>query len=190
MPMIPIPRDIHWPEHLGRITHSWIFESPLLIFKIEDASFGLDTQQSIVEILRYLHKKFDVRIICVEGSAGTFRDFSEVRRKLSAKKIEVAFSTRHLTGAEYLALTSDLPLFLYGVEDQEQYLNHTAALAQTYRGQTVTLSLLNKLKLQIDILKRAIFSDSLYEFDQTLEKYESGDWNLHGIVDLLSPLCL
>jgi hypothetical protein len=144
--MNEIPQDFYFPRNLGQINQSKTFDSPLMIFKIENTSFGFDTQQGIIELLPYLHRQFGVQVICLEGASGSFRDFSKLRKNLPPEQMErlktqlkKEMEEGTITGPEYVTMTSDLPLTLYGVENAEQYKQHGQALAQTHYGNKITL---------------------------------------------------
>lgn len=182
-----VAQDWYLPKHLGRVSQTRTFDSPLLIFKLEDASFGIDVQKGIIELLPYLHQEFGVRLVCVEGAAGDFQNLAEIRKNLDTAKVEQLkreLSEMHITGAEFVMLTTDLPLTLYGVENADQYQKHRQALAQTHYGHKTTL-LIRKLKQLVTALKQSVYTPELFAFDQAAAQFEKGELKLHEFVQVL-----
>ena len=134
------------PPDSGHVTELVEAKSPSRrIILIQDAHQNIEAQRHIAEILAQLVERNGLKLILIEGGSGDvglgrFRKMSTPagRRELA----EHFLKTGMASGPEYLAMTSDWGLVLWGVEDPKLYdSNFSAFLLQQKLGPELEASL-------------------------------------------------
>lgn len=169
--------DFSLPENLGRVTQAASFDSPFVIFKLEDAYFAIDTQKGLIEILRYLNHQYDIKLVCLEGASGDFFDFSQIKRLLHQedhRELQKMFRERTLSGPEYIAITGEMPLKLFGTDDPDQYTKNVDALTQTQLGNNDLNFVFESLEKYVSTLREIYYPPELFAFDTALRQYNTG----------------
>jgi len=179
-----------WPDRLGTLRHDVRFDSPFRIFKIEDAQFGMDVQDGMVDVLTFLATTLKLRLVCLEGASGEIRS-EELKAMLEPgeeDRVRAEFRQRHISAPEYLALATDLPLRLFGAENPEQYRMNTEALIQAHLSGRATDSLFEIMERQVAVLTANLCNPRLQHFEKSLAAYDRRELGLGELVqDVVLP---
>jgi hypothetical protein len=173
------------PAKLGAIGDAEWFEfSPYLIFKIQDASFGIDVREGTVDLLRHLHERHGLTLVCVEGGAdeSLIPATKAVLKPHDLPWLKNEFEAGRLSGPEYLALTSDIPLIIHGVEDARQYVKNIDALNQAHQYESRIEGGFKELERRVDEMKTHVYDQRLLEFDRALAEHRAGTIGLTDFV--------
>lgn len=183
------PLDSYWPQAAGSISETATFDSPYRIFKIEDTHYGIDVQKGMLGVLRFLHREYGITLTGLEGAEGDLliAEIKSVIRPDEVKQLDGLLKTKVLTAPEYLALTSDLPLELYGVEQRNLYDKNQEALKQAAASYDLSKRLFEILKGHVASLKEAVCGPDLLAFERAVADYEAGEISLKTFV--LNWLC-
>lgn len=170
-------------------------QSPITIFLIEDIHCNFEAQLKISKIVAELSKRCGASLVFAEGAKGsvqtdlfgTFPD-QKVRERVSRKFLKKGF----LTGPEYLAIAhfDDLPLKIYGIEDEKLYLENDMAFKKVYKRRESTKRFIKKLSSLIETLKQKYFSQELLVLDQSVQNYQNGKITLMDYLHQLDEIGL
>lgn len=166
----------HWPPNMGSISEAKFFDSPYLVFKVEDAGYEVDFQEGMLKTLRYLHDQYDVNLICLEGAVGELVDLPHIKAILTptdSERLPSLLQDRTLSAPEYLALTSDFPLVLEGIEQGNLYGDNTEALQLASKCYKLAEPLFLALQKHVDQLSERVLGDRLGAFVRAQRNYES-----------------
>jgi 2-phospho-L-lactate transferase/gluconeogenesis factor (CofD/UPF0052 family) len=160
----------------GLVKSKYVGRGGKLIVHIQDAHCNFEAQSNIVNILENLYKNYNVSFISVEGADGIidttwFKSFpdEEIRKEVATyfmKKGEI-------TGPEFLAITSDYPIKLFGAETRSYYIQNLNAFTSSYPQKEEVENYLNSIKAVIEKLKNYIYSKDLKLMDSKMRDYES-----------------
>lgn len=175
------PYDVVIPEDAGRIKEVYKApESKGVVVHIQDAHCHYEAQSNISKIVEHLIQNYVLNLAAVEGSTGEI-DTSPFRNMPNQdSKIEVAdyyMKKGRITGPEYLSITGPYNFSIWGIEDEDMYLNNYDAFLKTIKVQEEMGKYCAELKLVIDTLKARMYPSELREFDNRLtsfaDKFES-----------------
>ncbi len=181
-PLIEVdPYDVVIPEEAGRIKEVHKAENPKgVVVHIQDAHCNYEAQANIAKIVEHLIKNYQVSLAAVEGSTGLIdtTPFRTMASKDSKSEIADYYMKKgRVTGPEYLSITGPYNFTLWGIEDEDKYLNNYDAFLKTIKFQEEMKKYCAELKLVIDTLKARIYPAELKEFDNRLtsftDKFES-----------------
>ena len=106
-----------------------------LVIHIQDAHCNYEAQTNISKILENLSKAYNVNLVSVEGADGFidtswFKAFpdAEIRKEVA----DYFMKKGEITGAEFLSITEDYPIKLYGAENRDLYIKNLNAFTSTY----------------------------------------------------------
>lgn len=175
------PYEIVIPEDAGRIKE--VYKAPnakQVVVHIQDAHCNYEAQSNISKVVEHLIKNYVLNLAAVEGSTGMI-DTSPFRNMPNQEsKVEVAdyyMKKGRVTGPEFLSITGPYNFTIWGIEDEDMYLNNYDAFLKTIKFQTEMEKYCAELKLVIDTLKARLYNKELKEFDNRLvsftDKFES-----------------
>ncbi|MFA5147200.1 MAG: hypothetical protein WC515_07490 [Candidatus Omnitrophota bacterium] len=174
--IITNPEKVVIPREFGLVKSKFIGNSGKLVVHIQDAHCNYEAQSNIAKILENLIKNYGLSLVSVEGADGFvdtswFKAFpdEEVRREVAAyfmKKGEI-------TGPEFLSITTDYPIKLFGAETRSYYLQNLNAFTSSYPLKDATEKYYNQVKAVLNRLKIYIYNDELKAFDSKTEEYVS-----------------
>lgn len=162
------PTKIFISKEYGRIREVFKGNKDKLIIAIQDAHCNFEAQTNISRILDSLVKNNGLSFVFLEGSSGvidpllftTFPD-EEIRKEVATYFMKKG----KINGAEFLAITSDTPPQLYGVETKEYYLANLNAFTKTLEGRKKVKPACLSVKNALQRLKGYIYSRSLKQLD-------------------------
>ncbi|MCX5665841.1 MAG: hypothetical protein NT036_02165, partial [Candidatus Omnitrophica bacterium] len=180
---ISIPKDVAVTKEVYKSTNG----DDRTIINIQDAHSSLAAQESIVSILDSLVTNYDMQLVAIEGSAGyvdtsllkTFPD--ESIRKNTAKYL---MKKGKMSAGEFLSVTSDKNIALYGIEDKGLYTENVEEFKRVFEIQGSTAKDIANLISALDGLKERIYSDDLKALDKNSVLHKDGKitftdrWNL------------
>ncbi len=179
-----------WPRRCGSAEGHIDPDAPFVVFKIEDTHYRMDVQKSMLDVLEHLQKRFGVNALCLEGAEGPFgiERYKSVLTPEDLPRLRDALKDKTVTAAEYVALTSDAPFHLYGVDDASLYAQHREALARAYLAYDVVeqlgpeFDLLSVIKQRVEVDQERTFGPALMTLCRALSAYESGELGLGPLV--------
>jgi len=180
--------DISIPGAIGSVKSSYEGQNKRLIVHIQDAHCNYEAQKNISEILAELYREHDVTLISVEGAddyvnVSQFKDFPDPNavRKVADRYMEQG----ELTGPEFLSITSDYPIRLYGAEDIDLYMQNLRNFSSTYPAKEEVAKYFLGIKTVLSRLKGYIYSKELKAFDGKVEDYKAEKIGLSDYTNLL-----
>ncbi len=173
--VITSPDKVVIPRDFGLVKTRFQGKEEKLIVHIQDAHCNYEAQSNIVKILENLIRNYNLSFISVEGAEGMidttwFKSFpdEDVRREVATyfmKKGEI-------TGPEFLSITTDYPIKLFGAETKSYYIKNLNAFTTSYPLKEATESYFNEIKTALNRLKTYIYTEELKEMDQKTQDYE------------------
>ncbi|HID26469.1 MAG TPA: hypothetical protein EYP22_01275, partial [Methanosarcinales archaeon] len=113
--------DIGIPKDIGTIKDRYKGKDPRFIIHIQDAHCNYEAQKNISRIVETLYKDYNINLISVEGADGYvdtswFKAFPdvEIRREVA----DYFMKKGEITGVEFLSITEDYPIKIYGAENK------------------------------------------------------------------------
>jgi len=189
-------REIKIPDQLGNIQEVFnasyqISSGEPTIIQIQDAHCNYEAQKNLAKILEYLIKEYKLNLILVEGGSGDvnldfLRGYADVkaRQEVADKYLRMG----KISGEEYLDITSDYKLDLYGIEDEALYNAHTASFLQVDAIREEGLRYLAGLSSAVKDLKPYIYSAELRQLEEKSNAYEEKTISLAEYCQYLKEL--
>ena len=171
--------SIQIPSEYGRITESYQGDpkSPLIVH-IQDVHVHYEAQKNLSQILDKLAKDRGLKLILVEGGSGD-ASLSFLRPQAAKeKRLEVAekyLKLGKISGEEYLDLTSDYPLVLWGIENEGLYDKNLAIFLEVDKFKDKVLKDLHGVQTVLRLLQQEMFSDELKALAKQKAAYEKGE---------------
>ena len=184
--------DIFVPAELGRV--SQIVEAPVrpstrLVILMQDAHINYEAQQHIAGILDRLAGDHGVRLILVEGGEGDV-SLSSLRRLAPAairkEEAEAYLQQGLISGEEYLDLTSDRPLLLWGVDDMALYDQHYQIFVELEQAREPLARELADLENTIARLREPVLNPSLRALEDQRATFDAEKLGLGAYVTFLA----
>ncbi|MBU0605882.1 MAG: hypothetical protein KKH77_06300, partial [Candidatus Omnitrophica bacterium] len=170
------PDGIVISRDCGIVKSKYTGKSGKLIVHIQDAHCNYEAQTNIAKIIEGLVKNNGLSFVSVEGADGIidtswFKAFpdAEVRKEVAnyfMKKGEI-------TGPEFLSITTDYPIKLYGAETREYYIQNLNAFTTSYPLKDATEKYLNGIKAALNRLQGFIYNDELKAMDSRSREHEA-----------------
>lgn len=170
------PQDVIISRDCGIVKSKFMGKSGKLIVHIQDAHCNYEAQTNIAKIIEGLVKNNALSFVSVEGADGVidtswFKAFpdAEVRKEVAnyfMKKGEI-------TGPEFLSITTDYPIKLYGAETREYYIENLNAFTASYPLKDETEKYLNGIKAALNKLQSFIYNDELKAMDSRSREHEA-----------------
>ncbi|HRZ14072.1 MAG TPA: hypothetical protein P5110_01050 [Candidatus Omnitrophota bacterium] len=187
-------KEFSIPANLGNVKEIYQPETTITsktIIQIQDAHCNYEAQKNLAQILDYLVKNYNLRLIMVEGGSG---DVSlSFLRRFANKSARFTIADKYLkmgkiSGEEYLDIVSDYDLELFGIEDEFLYESNLSAFLNLdeYRGKAVQEA--DNLKKTVDALKLKIFNPELLALEEEKKEFELKKLTLAEYVVFLKGL--
>ncbi len=182
------PADIVIPESVGRVKESFTGTSNRIIIHIQDAHCNYEAQNNIAKILEMLYTNNNLEFVGLEGADGRidtswFKAFpdAEIRKEVA----DYFMKKGEITGAEFLSITTDYPIYLYGVEQREYYIENLNAFTAGYKIKPAIEKYCEDAQGILEELKRYIYSKDLKSFDGKVVEYEDKKIDFTAYVSFL-----
>ena len=182
----PSAKDFSLPSKFGTVKETFFQpnldpQSERLIIQIQDAHCNYEAQKNLAAILEFLIKERKLKLVMVEGGSGdvglTFlRSYSDAdtRKEVAEKYLKKG----QISGEEYLDITSDYDLELYGIEDEDLYDADLNAYLMLESKRQQGLQDLAAIRQCVSSLRQKLYNPQLLEFEQNSERYDSKDMPL------------
>ncbi len=181
-------KEIKIPIQFGSIKENFraLAQTPSAeceIIHVQDAHCNYEAQKNMAQLLEYLVKEHNLKLIMVEGGNGNVG--LSFLRSYSDKKARLEIADKYLkagkiSGEEYLDIASDYPIELYGIEDTALYNSHLEAFKQVDSFREKGLMDLEGLSNIVKKLESFIYSE---EFRQLAEKKSQYDEKAVSLVE-------
>ncbi len=184
-PIVINDRPLAVPSYLGKIRALKKGKNKLVIH-IQDFHCHDQIQETIAQLIKYLHYSYGVNLVAIEGARGPL-DIS----KLSTFPLEeIKQQVGHyfirqgkLSGAELAVALDPKGLRLVGIEDEVLY-QQSYALVQNFYSREVEGVLLD-LRQAFEDLKPAIYSPELRKWDSLKVALHNGKISFYHYCELL-----
>ena len=189
----PQVSDVMIPDDLGYVTDTSQPSSPAspLIVHIQEAHTNLESQRHLAAILERLVERHGGKLILVEGGFGDvslsyLRDFGSLdnRKAVAEKYLKLGI----LSGEEYFDITSDRPLTLWGVEQEDLYQHNVQAFMEVELLQAAARPTLASLREAVDALKPVVSDPALLELDAKRTAFNQEQLKLADYAEWLDSL--
>ena len=181
------------PPELGFIVDTRQAEdgsSPIIVH-LQEAHANPDAQRQLVEILRLLIERHGLRLILVEGGHGDVglkrlraHGTPEVRRRVLDKYLHAGI----MSAEEYLDVTTEEPLILWGVEQPALYQEQLDAFLAAEPLTAGVAGVLSEVRQALDVLKPMVFDQALIDLEQRTSAFDAHELELDAYVEALSAL--
>ncbi|NQT32530.1 MAG: hypothetical protein HQ594_02520, partial [Candidatus Omnitrophica bacterium] len=178
------------PKDIGSVKSKYQGSNGKLVVHIQDAHCNYEAQGNISKILEILSKDYNINTISVEGADGYidtswFKAFpdAEIRKEVA----DYFMKKGEITGAEFLSITSDYPIKLFGAENRDLYIKNLNAFTTTYPHKGKIEKYLLGVKSILGRLKGYIYTSGIKEFDAKVEGYKDKEITLSDYAKILSP---
>jgi|GEM_PF-2437882 phosphomannomutase len=170
------PDNIVIPRELGLVKSKFNSNTDKLVVHIQDAHCNYEAQSNIAKMLEAMIKNDGLKFVAVEGADGVidtswFKAFPDdaVRKEVA----DYFMKKGEITGPEFLSITTDYPIKLFGAETRAYYIENLNAFTSSYPMKADTESYLNTTKAALEKLKTIIYSDELKLIDAKDAEYEA-----------------
>jgi len=176
----------------GRVTeiHQGGPTSPLVLH-LQDIHGLTEAQVNGASMIEALARQQPGLMVGVEGAAGPFF-IDSLRRYPRAdirKSIARHFLERDYIGsAEYVALSSDQPPFLWGIENRTAYERHVQAFKDSVPAQVELDRRLKEWRPALAAAERKFFSTELQALEAAIRRFGRNELDLAGYLQTLGRL--
>ncbi len=184
--------DIAVPPELGYVIEARQSTGPAphpLIVHIQEAHVNYEAQKRLATILEQLIQQHGLKLILVEGGHGNvgleeFRQYGppQTRQQVAERYLKSGV----LSGEEYLDITSNYPLMLWGIEDEGLYQENVNAFLDTEDLRASLQPIIAEVRASAEALKPRLFDPALTEVQAATAKFENGTMELSDYANLLS----
>ena len=181
------------PASIGSVTHNDNTDIPTenrLIIHILDSHCNYEAQENISQIIKYIIKNNDIKLIGIEGASGDvntkiFASFPDNNTKHYVCKNFL--KNGFLTGAENFSICSNIDnnISLWGLEDIATYYTNLDTFKNTIKTSEQTLNEINNLVKLTDTLKNKIYPEKFLFFDSKKKQYLSHKLDLTHWIHIL-----
>jgi hypothetical protein len=180
------PSKIVIPKDTVMLKEVFKGNSDKLIIHIQDAHSNFGGQMAIAKTIDDFMQRYEISLVLSEGGEGD-ASLGEIREIMDSRELQIAAS--HLlfkgliAGHEYLNLTSDRPMMIYGVDDKDLYFQNLVAYEALAECRSKVLPYLHRIRISVNRLKDKLYPDELLLFEKGSKGY--GIHETGGIEDLL-----
>jgi len=182
----PSPGDLKIPGEFGTVRE--VFEpkgeAPNVgktIIQIQDAHCNYEAQKNMVRILEQLIRENNLRLILVEGGGGDvslsfLRNYGDKK-----KREEVAddyLRRGEISGEEYLDISSDFDIELFGIEDEALYDDNLNNFLQFDSMRQQAIGELESLNFIVAGLKPYLYNSELLDLEARTSGYAKKEISL------------
>jgi len=178
------------PSGTGTVKEVWVpRDAQKLIVHIQDAHTNYSAHKNIAKITEHLATKYDLRSVMIE--AGFQKDYSLVnlRDRYVVDQLPVAgdklLNKAEIKGDQFVTLTHDFDLELWGVEDRKLYDQEIQSYVDAEGSRSQAKASLDKISSQVNIKKNQIFPAQLAELEKAKSSYDNKEIRLRDYMAAL-----
>lgn len=180
------------PKGEGAITDRLPAEGAIeaaTVFIVQDAHVNYQAQKHLASIIDHLAKTYGIEWVFVEGGSGD-ASLSYLRPyKSMAERQTIAeefLKAGKISGEEYLDLTVDYPLKLWGVEDPSLYDENLTAFLSSETTRTAMRPFVRSLREVLAPVKQRHYPAALQALEQAAAAYEKDGQTLAAFLAVVS----
>lgn len=165
------------PESLGKIESKYQGSGHRWIIHIQDIHAHLTAQQNIQAILDHLHDAYGIETVGLEGTwLASSLPRSQALPSSREKQMlaQALLEEDYINGAVLTAISSQSPLQLVGIEDQDLYEQNGQAYVSYLKDREAVQEKISTLQNKIHTLKLNTYNPELLEFDTVLQEFREG----------------
>lgn len=169
------------PHEIGKVDETYEALEDGLIVHIQDVHCNYEGQKNIAEILNVLASRNGITLFGLEGAKGPFMNdkFHVLQnRQVRTKVADYLMKIGTITGSEYLGITSEEPVTMYGIEDEGSYMEHFHSFAEPWKFNDEFSAYYDRIKEITDRIKMEIYPAELIELDEKEQQIEDGEMTL------------
>lgn len=178
------------PSELGFVTEVHppsTADKPTLIH-LQEAHTNYNGQRHLAAIIQELHAKYGVRLVMVEAGEGdvslsNLRQYGslEARQQVAEKYLKAGL----ISGEEYLVLTTDADLALWGVEELSLYEQNLQAFLEAKAVQPILSAALDAVQKAVQLLAPKLYDPALIELNAKSAAFEQSEIGMGDYVSVL-----
>ncbi|MFH1776503.1 MAG: hypothetical protein ABH952_02960 [Candidatus Omnitrophota bacterium] len=164
------------PRSWGRIKEIYEGTGDKFVIHIQDAHCNYEAQEKISKIVDRLAEVYGVNVIGLEGGAGRLNTFvlsTYPNAKVRQMVADYLLKNNEITGSEYAAAISNVPLKVYGIENMQLYVDNLAAFNTLDTSSKDILNYFSRIEGMFNQLKEHIYSRELLEIENKKADYEA-----------------
>lgn len=150
--------------------------SPKLVIHIRDAHCIYEAQMNIAKIVEYLAKRYDIRLVCVEGYWGKFDPknllVEHTAQSVREKVFDDLMKQGEAVAVEYAMAVLNVPITVYGIEDEATYQKNLQAFRSVARNRERFQQIFKLFSHQLEDLEPHVYSHELKDFQMLTHQYE------------------
>ncbi len=186
--------DLFIPQDMGAISEIHAEPAPnasqrqRVLFLIQDAHVNYEGQKNLAKILDKLAQDYGIRLILVEGGEGNMslsylREWSDPEE---LKTIAAAYlESGAISGEEYLDLTSERDLLLWGIEDKKLYDQNFEIFLEVERVRSEIQPDLQQMQAALAQLLPKVMSPAYLSLEKARNDFDAGSLSLKEYTALL-----
>ena len=181
------------PMDVGKIEETYEGLEDTLIVHIQDVHCHYEAQKNIANILDILAEKNNITLFGLEGAQGNFISdkFHILQNKDVRERVaNYLMKKGKITGSEYLAISTDLPIVLRGIENQDSFMEHFNAFAEPWKFHNEFSAYYDNVLAVINAIEEKIYSKDLLELDQKEQALNDGEMSLVDFCNYLKDVLI
>ncbi len=187
--IIQNPSELNIPYEFVSLKEFYKGSNGKLIIHIQDAHANLSGQKNLAGAMRVMMQQYDIGTILTEGGSGDVT--LDAVRKITDQKTWQLIANQFLyqsiiTGAEYLNLTSERPMKIIGIEDENLYEDNLKAYASLMQQRKDNLKYIHRIQIALNRLKNKLYPKKIVHFEDNRKKATQTDAPyLNNLSDLM-----
>lgn len=166
---------IDLPEDAGEIKRVFESGSEKTVIHIQDAHANYEAQKNIARLIDYFRNESNVSLVNVEGSAGKL--YTEAVSNYPSKAARGAVAETYLkkamiTGPEFLVISENPDVDLFGAETKELYLKNKKAFIDALKFKSYCQKRLYAVRGALEALAKKVYSDELLRLKEERDKFK------------------
>ena len=159
-----------------------------LILHIQDAHSNFSGQDNLSKTLDEIMTKYGVSTVLVEGGSqdDTLTPIKKIASPAVWKQVGRKFLMEgKIAGEEYLNLTTDHPMKIIGIEDEELYQKSLHSYADLAESRAGTLDYLRQVARSLEKIKNRLYPPQLLAYEKKLATGGDENFNIDALFDLI-----
>lgn len=189
--------ELQFPVDAGILNEVWTppvkAKNPSVILHIQDAHCQYEAQMNTARMIEKLIKKYDIKLVAVEGTDGPI-DTSSLGNltgdDIKDKVMKYFVRQGKITGPEYLSIMKKVDFALIGIEESELYDANFRAFKTMLPFRKEAQELCENLSEIFDQLKKFIYSEELQTLDKLIDQQHKGEIPLPGYCTRLNEFAI
>ncbi len=148
------------------------------VLLLQDLHTQPDAQLAEGRILQHLYKTYNLKLMASEGATGPFQlEFFQQFPKDQQARTIVADAFLHvgeMTGHEYQAIIEQLPIQIYGVEDEQLYEDNGDVFRKVLEIAPHAHQVIGRLQQALDALQPRLYPQQLQAFLEQTAQFHVG----------------